>query len=182
MSLYKHRMKTQDTSTGRKRHNSALTFSRCPVWNSVAILTEVLRGFPQSLHSIAEILPRLGPDRVCLNPSQFVAHQLFYHRRYKEFWSYYQSSSTNNTHIKWSRELNKGCRAMKMLGFLSNRSKFSKKYSFINFHKNSSSTSRVILGGQTDRQTDGQTDRRTDRQTDRHDEANCRFWKFFEGA
>ena len=128
MSLNKHSMKTHDTSTGCKRHNSVLILSRCPVWNSVAILTEVLPGFPQSLHPIAVKLPRFGPDRVCLNPSQFVTHQLFYHRRYKELWSYCQSSSTNNTHIKWSRELNKGCRAVKMLKFLSNWKK--------NFRKN----------------------------------------------
>jgi hypothetical protein len=157
-------MKTHDTSTERKRHNSALVFSRYPVWNSVAILTEVLRGFPQSLHPIAEILPRFDPDRVCLNPSQFVTHQLFYHRRYKELWSYGQRRSTNHTHIQRSRELNKGCRAVKILKFLSNRQKFSKKYSIINCHKNSFSTSRVILGGRTDR----------------HYEANIRFWQFFE--
>jgi len=153
MPLNKHKMKTHDISTGCKRHNSALVFSRYPVWNSVAILTEVLRSFPQSLHPIAEILPRFDPDRVCLNPSQFVTHQLFYHRLYRELWSYCQRSSTNHTRIQRSTELNGGCRGVKMLKFLSNRQKFSKKHSTINFHKNSSSKSRVILGGRTDGQT-----------------------------
>jgi hypothetical protein len=125
----------------------------------------VLRDFPQSLHPIAEILPRFDPDRVCLNPSQFVTQ---YHRRYRELVELLPTPFNKpHKHTQRSSELKKSCRAAKMLTFLSSRQKVSeKKNSNINFHENPSSTSRVIIGGQTDR----------------HDETDIRFWQFFERA
>jgi hypothetical protein len=50
---------------------------RSRVWISVEtpnILTEVLRGFPQSLKANAGIVPQTGHDRFLPDPSQFIIH------------------------------------------------------------------------------------------------------------
>jgi hypothetical protein len=49
-----------------------------------------------------------------------------------------------------------------------------KKFSYMEFHENSSSWSRVIPCGGVDRRTDGRTDR--------YDEGNSRFSEFWESA
>ena len=151
-------MKTYDTSTGRKRHNSALIFSRCPVWNAAAILKEELRGFPQSPHPVAEILPWFDPDRVRLNPSQFVTHQLFYHRRYRELWSYCQRSSTNHIHTHSYKEAGNWMKVVERWKC------WSVFRNVKNFRKNSQLLISIkirTVQAEYSRWTDGQTDRQT---------------------
>jgi hypothetical protein len=44
-----------------------------------AVLTEVFRGFPLSLHSNSEIVPRLCRDRFLPSPLQFIRHPTIWH-------------------------------------------------------------------------------------------------------
>jgi hypothetical protein len=55
----------------------AVTLGRCLVRRSVgkpAIMTEVLRGFPQSLQANAGIATPLDHDRLLPTPFQFIIH------------------------------------------------------------------------------------------------------------